>query len=138
MGDKPIQPDTINTMLNLITDRYFYRSQTKFAKVMFLHVCVCPHEGGSTWAGTHQNQVHTPRASTPPPRPGKPPWADTTAGTRYTHPWTRYTLRQVHPRKQCMLGDTGNKRTVRILLECILVNHNMELNYVMCEQGLTV
>ena len=25
------------------------------------------------------------------------------------------------PREQCMLGDTGNKRAVRILLECILV-----------------
>ena len=32
------------------------------------------------------------------------------------HPGTRYT-----PRVQCMLGDTGNKRVVRILLECILV-----------------
>ena len=29
---------------------------------------------------------------------------------------------QVHtPPEQCMLGDTGNKRAVRILLECILV-----------------
>ena len=26
------------------------------------------------------------------------------------------------PPKQCMLGDTGNKRAVRILLECNLVN----------------
>ena len=26
-----------------------------------------------------------------------------------------------HPLAQCMLGDTGNKRAVRILLECILV-----------------
>ena len=25
------------------------------------------------------------------------------------------------PSAQCMLGDTGNKRAVRILLECILV-----------------
>ena len=33
-------------------------------------------------------------------------------------PGTRYTT---HLRKQCMLGDTGNKRAVRILLECILV-----------------
>ena len=28
---------------------------------------------------------------------------------------------QVHPPEQCMPGDTGNKRVVRILLECILV-----------------
>ena len=51
----------------------------------------------------------------------------------------RYTPRQVHPltgtpkagippwavyphQEQCMLGDTGNKRAVRILLECILVD----------------
>ena len=26
-----------------------------------------------------------------------------------------------NPPPQCMLGDTGNKRAVRILLECILV-----------------
>ena len=49
---------------------------------------------GSTWAGTPQDQVH--------PRD------------------------QVHPlpviREQCMLGDTGNKWAVRILLECILVH----------------
>ena len=30
----------------------------------------------------------------------------------------------VHIREQCMLGDTGNKRAVRILLECILVYCN--------------
>ena len=65
-------------------------------------------------------------ASTPPSLAGTPLWvAGTTlwAGTshgRYTPqggapPW------QVHPPEQCMLGDTGNKRAVRILLECILV-----------------
>ena len=36
-----------------------------------------------------------------PPR-SRPPWEQT-------------------PREQCMLGDAGNKRAVRILLECILV-----------------
>ena len=46
-------------------------------------------------------QVH-PRAGTPP--------------SRYTHP-----PGQVHPPEQCMLGDTGNKRAVHILLDCILV-----------------
>ena len=99
MGDKPIQPDTINTMLNLITDRYFYRPQTKFAKVMFLHVCVCPH-GGGTWAGTPRTRYTPPRASTPPLRPGKPPWAGTPAGTRYT-------LRQVHPRAGTPSGSSA-------------------------------
>ena len=68
---------------------------------------------------TPWDQVHppagTPLAGTPPGRctpsrytpTGTPP-ADTTP-SRYT------------PREQCMLGDTGNKRAVRILLECILV-----------------
>ena len=36
-------------------------------------------------------------------------------GGQVPTPPGRYT-----PREQCMLGDTGNKRTVRILLECIL------------------
>ena len=38
---------------------------------------------------------------------GRPPRADTP--------------RNRHPPKQCMLGDMGNKRAARILLECILV-----------------
>ena len=48
-------------------------------------------------------------------------------GTRYTPctsctPWTRYTpLGTRYTPEQYMLGDTGNKRAVRILLECILV-----------------
>ena len=29
------------------------------------------------------------------------------------------------PPEQCMLGNTGNKRAVRILLECILVMHEV-------------
>ena len=35
------------------------------------------------------------------------------------------------PREQCMLGDTDNKRAVRILLECILVKGDgcVILNY---------
>ena len=81
-----------------------YRPQTKFAKVMFLHVSVCPQEG-KTWAGT-------------------PPGRYTPLG-RYT-PWVGTPPGQVHPPGQvppwCMLGDTGNKRAVRILLKCILVH----------------
>ena len=41
------------------------------------------------------------------------PEEDTPLGSR--HPGSR------HPPAQCMLGDTGNKWAVRILLECILV-----------------
>ena len=51
-------------------------------------------------------QVHLPGTSLwtryTPPGPGTPPWV------------------------QCMLGDMGNKRAVRILLECILVKNNSE------------
>ena len=56
------------------------------------------------------NQVHTPR-------------------TRYMPlPGTRYTpsLGPGNPQEQCMPGDTGNKRAVRILLECILV---LDINF---------
>ena len=65
------------------TNLTYYRPQTKFAKVMFLHVCVSPrveHLGRYPW-----DQVH-------PPGPGTP------LGTRYT-PRTRYTLPwdPVHP-----------------------------------------
>ena len=28
---------------------HYYRPQTKFAKVMFLQVSVCPHQGGRVW-----------------------------------------------------------------------------------------
>ena len=65
-----------------------------------------PGPGTPAW-----DQVHHP------PGPGTPP------RTRYT-PQTRYPRDQVHPSEQCMLGDTGNKRVVRILLECILVYYN--------------
>ena len=103
MGDKPIQPDTINTMLNLITDRYFYRPQTKFAKVMFLHVCVCPHgEGGvpgqvPPGPCTHPpGQVHHPSDQVNPPGQVHPPGPGThTAGPGT--PSGRYTPRAGTP-----------------------------------------
>ena len=57
------------------------------------------------------------------PRPGAPPRTRYTSRTRYT-PWDQvHTPPQTRypPQELCMLGDTGNKRAVRILLECILV-----------------
>ena len=57
---------------------YFYRPQTKFAKVMFSQVSVCPQGGGCL--------PHCMLGYRQPP----PPWAD-------THPGR-------HPSNQCMLG----------------------------------
>ena len=78
------------------------------------------------WAGT-PCQVHPPRqvppkSYTPPgtrytPQPGTPSWPGTSPGTRYT-PRPGTPPDQVHPpRRQLLL------LTVRILLECILVNY---------------
>ena len=36
-------------MLVITLGGNFYRPQTKFAKVMFLQVSVCPHRGGCAW-----------------------------------------------------------------------------------------
>ena len=108
---------------------YFYRH---------LLFWFCPQ--GGTWAGTPpgpgtptpQDQVHpqtryTPRTrylpgSGTPPGPGAPPLDQVHPPDQVhtprpgTPPGTRYT-----PQEQCMMGDTGHKRAVRILLECILV-----------------
>ena len=81
------------------------------------------------WVGTPPGQV--------PPEQVHPPGSYTPLG-RYT-PVGRYTPSpgQVHPlpwagtptQEQCMLGDTGNKRGVRILLECILVTVQIQTCY---------
>ena len=58
---------------------------------------------------------------TPPPGPE----ADPPQEQRQTPPDQRQTPPPgADPPAQCMLGDTGNKRAVRILLECILVSTN--------------
>ena len=73
--------------------KYYYRPQTKFAKVMFSQVSVCPQREGGTWAGT-------PQASTPPrqvhPQAGSPPGRCT--------PWVGTPRAGTPPRPQCMLG----------------------------------
>ena len=77
--------------------------------------CTCLVPGGTypgtpltryPWDQVHPRTRYTPGPGTPfPQEPGTP------LGTRYKPP------------EQCMLGDTGNKRAVRILLECILVGN---------------
>ena len=147
------QPTVANSdefsMLRKLLDNMiiYYRPQTKFAKVMFLHVSVCPQGGvpGQVPGGTRYTplgpgtpQQVPPWDQVPPGRytplgPGTPPWDQVhPSGTRYTPPGPGTPpisgahgqvppQDQVHPPEQCMLGDTGNKRAVRILLECILV-----------------
>ena len=80
--------------------------------------------------GTPPDQVHPQTRYTPnqvPPDP-IPPGPGTSPHTRYTPPEPgtlplnqAHSPDQVHPPEQCMVGDMGNKRAVRILLEYILV-----------------
>ena len=124
-----------------------------WGKVIFSQVCVknSVHSGGllgqvPPWDQVHPpDQVHSPGPGTPtgtrythwdqvhppnqvPPGTRYTPWGQVHPlgqvqphGTRYP-PGTRYT-----PWEQCMPGDMGNKRTVRILLECILVYLKLEI-----------
>ena len=94
-------------------ERPCYCPQAKFAKVVFLHVSVCHSVHRGVSASVHAG-IHLPGADIP--------WEQTATPPVQTipPPWTRHPPEQTPP-VQCMLGDTGNKRTVRILLECILV-----------------
>ena len=70
----------------------FYRPQTRFGKVMFSQVSVCPQGGVSAplHAGIQTpRQAQTPWQTHPPPRAGTPP--------RQVHPLGRYTHGQIHP-----------------------------------------
>ena len=91
---------------------HYYHLQMKFAKVMFLHLSVSHsvHRGvsASVHAGIH-------------PREQTPPGADTPQ-SRHTL-WEQTPLGADTPHAQCMLGYTGNKWDVCILLECILSLH---------------
>ena len=77
---------------------HIYRPQTKFGAREYFQKRVSRILSGGEVPGQvpPPHQVH-------PPRPGTPP------------------RDQVHPPPGAVLGDTGNKRAVRILLECILV-----------------
>ena len=86
---------------------YYYRPQTKFAKVMFLHLSVSHSVQRGEYLGRYTPLGrYNPRQVHP-------------LG-RYTHPPGRYTPRAgTPPSSACW--DTVNKRAVRIPLECILV-----------------
>ena len=80
---------------------------------MVLHVSVILFTGGSVslHAGIHPCPPWS-RGRHPPPRTSTP--------REQTPPGSRHTPRSRHPPAQCMLGDMGNKRTVRILLAFLL------------------
>ena len=126
-------------------------------KVIFSVTCVknSVHGGAGTPQQAHLLGRYTPWAGTPPAGtpPGRytparyTPWA-ATPPSRYTpwqvHPgwagtpsWASTPPWQVHPPEQCMLGDTGNKRAVRILLEYILAQMNIQIasNIITFESG---
>ena len=78
-----------------------YHPQTKFAKVMFLHLSVSHSVHGG---GLPQCMLGYP------PGPGTP-------GSRHPPPWEQTSPPGAAP----MLGDMVNKWAVRILLECNFV-----------------
>ena len=112
----------------------YYRPQTKFAKIMFLHLSVSHSVyGGGRCLPQCMLRYTAPKADTSlgadTPQEQTPSGADTLwsrplpgADTLLSrHPPKQTPPLSRHPPVQCMLGDTGNKRAVRILLECILV-----------------
>ena len=79
----------IHVILTEICSVHNYRPQTKFAKVMFSQVSVCPRGGVGLWSqGGGVGCLPHPPGQTP-------PWADTPLGK---HPPGR------HPPAQWMLG----------------------------------
>ena len=99
--------------------RSCYRPQTKFAKVMFLHLSVSHsvHRRGEYLGRYSPWQVHPPEQV--------PPWqvhplAGTLPGRVYPPGLVHSPWACTPPGNACW--DTVNKRAVRILLECILVS----------------
>ena len=67
-------------------DNLFYRPQQSCEGYVFTPVCLST--GGSTWAGTPQDQAQPPGPGTHPPGTRYPPDQVHPPGTRYTHiPW---------------------------------------------------
>ena len=82
-----------------------YRPQRSWGKVMFLHVSVILFTGGA--------EADTPLGADPPPPRSRP-----TPSQEQTHPLPGADPQdQASPQAQCILGDTGNKQAVCILLE---------------------
>ena len=141
---------TVNSkmVMQCLPNLNFYRPQTKFVKVMFLHLSVILFTGVS--ASVHAGiPPPLPLWDQAPPIPGnpwtRPPRADTSPGAdtpREQTPLGAETPRSRHPlgadtpplpwsrpEEQTPLGTDPPKQrrlllcTVRILLECILIGH---------------
>ena len=106
-------------MWKMIWISSFYRPQTKFAKVMSSQVSVYPQGWGGSLPHCMLGYTRPPWDQADTPREQTPPGADTPSRSRHPR-GTRHPPGADTP-PQCMLGDTGNKRAVRILLECMLV-----------------
>ena len=90
-------------------------------------------QGGGLSAPEHAGIPPPGLEADPPKDQRQPPWEQT---PRSRHPRSRHSPSSRHPPgvaippgedlplPQCMLGDTGNKWAVLILLECILVSGN--------------
>ena len=68
---------------------YIYRPQTKFAKVMFLHLSVSHSVHRRVSASVHAGIRHPSWADSPPPQEQTPLWTDT--------PWEQTPSRSRHP-----------------------------------------
>ena len=110
-----------------------------WGKVIFLHLSVILFTGGvcpiACWDTPTRDRGRSPGSKPPPEQ--TPPRSRHTPGTRARQPppprGSRQSPREQtstpwadpprsrHSPAQCMLGDTGSKRTVHILLECNLV-----------------
>ena len=87
---------------------------------VFTPVCQSFCSRGGTWVGTPPGLGKPPSDQVNPPDQ-VPPETRCIPQTRYIPPGTMCNPLTRYTPKQCMLGDTGNKQALRILLECILV-----------------
>ena len=131
-----ISTDSQSCEYKSLIERIYYRPQTKFAKVMFSQVSVCPQEGVCHPLG-RPRQADIPWADTPcPVHAGIHPPAQCMLG--YTHhplpsacwdthtPWPVHA--GIHTPTPSACWDTVNKREVRIPLECIIVFNEIKLS----------
>ena len=100
---------SVNSWMFTVTSKVIITARNEVGARLYFHRRLWFYPRGGV-----PGQVH-------PPGPGTPPQDQVPPGTRYTPP------DQVHPpppgpgTPPGLPGDTGNKRAVRILLECILV-----------------